>query len=356
MICGPQQTMSARPLTPHPAPEFKSHLSYPPSLFGGTGRCSPSSSVESVESTLSQTEEDRSPNKRQWSGENSADSRDVVKRPRVDERAVEALSSDNDSGKVDLNRNVAQHTSVDKDDEAGGSAFRKVEKHSTNTSATFQRVLAPPLVSLSSHYEMTAGRPLAAPHFTMKPGVSTDDKTALATLASIYNRHPLGLVGPANLAPYIPNWNLLSAAGSTDLDRNNSVKADTLKSEELSDIHNIENSNPHMNLSPEFGGRISNILPYYRSQNPMVEKIIHSALQGSGNVASISISQNWCAKCNASFRMTSDLVYHMRSHHSPEQDHHLKKKRDEKLKCSVCGETFRERHHLTRHMTSHQDV
>ncbi|KAG8183299.1 hypothetical protein JTE90_025999 [Oedothorax gibbosus] len=64
-------------------------------------------------------------------------------------------------------------------------------------------------------------------------------------------------------------------------------------------------------------------------------------------------SQNWCAKCNASFRMTSDLVYHMRSHHKRETDPQ-KLKREEKLRCHICNETFRERHHLTRHMTSHQ--
>ncbi|KAF8765012.1 PR domain zinc finger protein 8 like protein [Argiope bruennichi] len=64
-------------------------------------------------------------------------------------------------------------------------------------------------------------------------------------------------------------------------------------------------------------------------------------------------SQNWCAKCNASFRMTSDLVYHMRSHHKKQTDPQ-KLKREEKLRCHICNETFRERHHLTRHMTSHQ--
>ncbi|KFM76638.1 PR domain zinc finger protein 8, partial [Stegodyphus mimosarum] len=64
-------------------------------------------------------------------------------------------------------------------------------------------------------------------------------------------------------------------------------------------------------------------------------------------------TQNWCAKCNASFRMTSDLVYHMRSHHKRETDPQ-KLKREEKLRCHICNETFRERHHLTRHMTSHQ--
>ena len=66
-------------------------------------------------------------------------------------------------------------------------------------------------------------------------------------------------------------------------------------------------------------------------------------------------TSNWCAKCNATFRMTSDLVYHMRSHHkSATTTDTLKKKREEKLRCNICNETFRERHHLTRHMTSHQ--
>ena len=74
------------------------------------------------------------------------------------------------------------------------------------------------------------------------------------------------------------------------------------------------------------------------------------------SLAALSFPQtNWCAKCNASFRMTSDLVYHMRSHHKPTSANDpVKKKREEKLRCNICGETFRERHHLTRHMTSHQ--
>ncbi|XP_036385537.1 PR domain zinc finger protein 8-like isoform X2 [Megalops cyprinoides] len=66
-------------------------------------------------------------------------------------------------------------------------------------------------------------------------------------------------------------------------------------------------------------------------------------------------AQNWCAKCNASFRMTSDLVYHMRSHHKKELalEPLVKRRREEKLRCPICNESFRERHHLSRHMTSH---
>lgn len=67
-------------------------------------------------------------------------------------------------------------------------------------------------------------------------------------------------------------------------------------------------------------------------------------------------TQNWCAKCNLSFRLTSDLVFHMRSHHKKEHaepDLRSKKLREEALACPICHEYFRERHHLSRHMTSH---
>ena len=95
-------------------------------------------------------------------------------------------------------------------------------------------------------------------------------------------------------------------------------------------------------------------LSHVKPNNPMVDKIIHTTsptlLQRP--MRAIGVPQNWCAKCNASFRMTSDLVYHMRSHHKREFDP-MKRKREEKLQCNVCRETFKERHHLTRHMTSH---
>ncbi|XP_067277455.1 zinc finger protein 488 isoform X2 [Pseudorasbora parva] len=69
---------------------------------------------------------------------------------------------------------------------------------------------------------------------------------------------------------------------------------------------------------------------------------------------SVSV-QNWCAKCNLSFRMTSDLVFHMRSHHKKEfaAEAQVRRRREEKLTCPICHEYFRERHHLSRHMTSH---
>lgn len=73
-------------------------------------------------------------------------------------------------------------------------------------------------------------------------------------------------------------------------------------------------------------------------------------------LSSLGVSvQNWCAKCNLSFRMTSDLVFHMRSHHKKEfaAEAQGRRRREEKLTCPICHEYFRERHHLSRHMTSH---
>lgn len=96
-------------------------------------------------------------------------------------------------------------------------------------------------------------------------------------------------------------------------------------------------------------------LSHFKATNPMVDKVLHTAATPGllqRPMRTLGATQNWCAKCNASFRMTSDLVYHMRSHHKREFDP-MKRKREEKLQCNVCQETFKERHHLTRHMTSH---
>ncbi|KAH3810603.1 histone-lysine N-methyltransferase PRDM9-like [Dreissena polymorpha] len=96
-------------------------------------------------------------------------------------------------------------------------------------------------------------------------------------------------------------------------------------------------------------------LPSVQTSNPMVEKLLQTTTTPTmlqRPIQQLNLAQNWCAKCNATFRMTSDLVYHMRSHHKREFDP-IKRKREEKLQCDVCKETFKERHHLTRHMTSH---
>ena len=121
--------------------------------------------------------------------------------------------------------------------------------------------------------------------------------------------------------------------------------------QKLTDLHNMENNLklPFMAARPSLQGQ------FYKSHNPVVDNLLNvnaMTMSRPSAVTQLSLLQNWCAKCNATFRMTSDLVYHMRSHHQSRKDE-VKVKREEKLKCTVCGETFRERHHLTRHMTSH---
>ncbi|XP_071808951.1 uncharacterized protein [Asterias amurensis] len=106
-------------------------------------------------------------------------------------------------------------------------------------------------------------------------------------------------------------------------------------------------------------GKMMNSLPVPWQQQPVFPA---GVLPLSSSVATPQYD-NWCAKCNASFRMTSDLVYHMRTQHKRSAEGNsatndkpgTKRSAEEKLKCDFCGETFRERHHLTRHMTSHNN-
>lgn len=63
-----------------------------------------------------------------------------------------------------------------------------------------------------------------------------------------------------------------------------------------------------------FADRHISTLGFLKSTNPMVEKLLQSTNPTllSSPINALNLSQNWCAKCNATFRMTSDLVYHMR--------------------------------------------
>lgn len=108
------------------------------------------------------------------------------------------------------------------------------------------------------------------------------------------------------------------------------------------------NTHPFVTAQPDLSGIV---------RNPAAAAALLSTLIPPTIATSFSLTaQNVCAKCNISFRMTSDLVYHMRSHHKSEYAGDTnRRKREEKLKCPVCNESFRERHHLTRHMTAHQD-
>lgn len=63
-----------------------------------------------------------------------------------------------------------------------------------------------------------------------------------------------------------------------------------------------------------FADRHISSLAFLKSTNPMVEKLLQCTNPTllSSPINALNLSQNWCAKCNATFRMTSDLVYHMR--------------------------------------------
>ncbi|XP_061913599.1 PR domain zinc finger protein 8 isoform X1 [Entelurus aequoreus] len=108
-----------------------------------------------------------------------------------------------------------------------------------------------------------------------------------------------------------------------------------------SDMHTLP---PPFHYTPEHWSRPSQV------QSTSALTILPPTLTSFG----VSV-QNWCAKCNLSFRMTSDLVFHMRSHHKKEfaAESQVRRRREEKLTCPICHEYFRERHHLSRHMTSH---
>lgn len=125
--------------------------------------------------------------------------------------------------------------------------------------------------------------------------------------------------------------------------------------------HNMNNNNAEQNHMQafQFGAQNAHAAafmsqPEHFIRNPAAA-ILSTLLPTTLGALSLP-AQNVCAKCNISFRMTSDLVYHMRSHHKNENVHDPnRRKREEKLKCPVCSESFRERHHLTRHMTAHND-
>lgn len=103
------------------------------------------------------------------------------------------------------------------------------------------------------------------------------------------------------------------------------------------------------------------------SVNPWLVAIHH--LSQSSSTAALANASNWCAKCSIQFRLTSELVHHIRVHHATRRHYHHQLSNElptrkilnnsatassMTLTCQICYETFRERHHLTRHMTSHR--
>jgi hypothetical protein len=151
-------------------------------------------------------------------------------------------------------------------------------------------------------------------------------------------------------------------------------------------------SQPVISTSAPSIPRAPLIVPSAPNTPPTVSGPPSVASTSSSNLADMLTNpqrlQNWCAKCNTSFRLTTDLVYHMRTFHKKDEPESVKinnvrkeetnkneilklagllndksgqlnlnkeiKNKVKSLKCDICHEVFKEKHHLSRHMTSHR--
>uniref|UniRef100_A0A914XC97 C2H2-type domain-containing protein n=1 Tax=Plectus sambesii TaxID=2011161 RepID=A0A914XC97_9BILA len=91
-----------------------------------------------------------------------------------------------------------------------------------------------------------------------------------------------------------------------------------------------------------------------RSYNPIVASALGRPLD--------TLNQNCCAMCGTTFRLTGDLVQHMRTNHRNTKIKRSSNKASTKvdsesascnLVCSICEEVFKDEHHLARHTKAH---
>ncbi|CAH1794754.1 unnamed protein product [Owenia fusiformis] len=261
--------------------------------------------------------------------------------------------------------------SLNRNDEENISAFRKVEKRSDSPRSDNKH-------RNSITGTMANGIPPSQPNHLFSPTPLSMPNISRHGLPDIRMTSALHPSFPESLGSGLPRFSMLPPLSTnpsyqetqlqksfSDIYKSN-MKMNEFSKMSLEKLTRVNNNNvmPKLPGLPDVRFDITSLGPsspprHMGSNNPMVEKLLNgipvgptplvpASLQGT-----VGLLQNWCAKCNATFRMTSDLVYHMRSHHKGEGDI-VKKKRDDKLRCTTCGETFRERHHLTRHLTSHQ--
>ena len=134
---------------------------------------------------------------------------------------------------------------------------------------------------------------------------------------------------PSFLYPFFSNWygsKKMHAEKQTFMhtDKDTSIPADKHTSQQGKNIQQ-NNNNYLVNNNYNY---YNNKLPYnvvhtrVRAQN---QAHMHTDRQAenktdietyrnrqTGGLLALNLTENWCAKCNVSFRMTSDLVYHMR--------------------------------------------
>ena len=147
--------------------------------------------------------------------------------------------------------------------------------------------------------------------------------------------------------------------GNKQLVMNNMKQARNHEKQEpkLKPIKEINKSSSMNSINKQAG-------THYHSDNAKTQKLKHVEPAMSTVALNFPGLQNCCAKCNTQFRLTSDLVYHMRTFHRRDESYtymmfnnknEVKVTKDHKqLKCEYCNESFKEKHHLTRHMTSHR--
>lgn len=216
------------------------------------------------------------------------------------------------------------------------SAFKKVDKSAASTPAT----------GLSTSFFTSSLSARASGSNAIVPSVADQSTNLFSMPSSVNVRHSISLESPAVRA---------SPSSASPPSNGNSINSGS----GLNNNNNNNNSSTNNNNNITCNSKSQSVDNMSINNNncigkPLIAPSLLPFLPPS--LAALSFPHtNWCAKCNASFRMTSDLVYHMRSHHKPfANSDPIKKKREEKLRCNICGESFRERHHLTRHLTSHQ--
>ncbi|XP_055083274.1 PR domain zinc finger protein 8 [Periophthalmus magnuspinnatus] len=165
---------------------------------------------------------------------------------------------------------------------------------------------------------------------------------------------PLKRTSPLNTAPTAPSSCVEEMADAMASSRvlmgYNLMASSVLNTEMHSSLSSAVTLNSAFHYAPEHWSRSIGVHLHSKSSPSSSLTTLPPSFTSFG----VSV-QNWCAKCNLSFRMTSDLVFHMRSHHKKEfaAESQVRRRREDKLTCPICHEFFRERHHLSRHMTSH---
>jgi len=204
------------------------------------------------------------------------------------------------------------------------------------------------------------------------------------------------LVNNINQAVFLSQSNHINVTSNNNnnINNNNSVVNVPRSNSDLNKISKKQHTNP----SSTSNTRLTTKPASYCTTNELNQMINTQTLQ------------NWCAKCNTHFRLTTDLVFHMRTYHrnskkdddlqtaapavaegnehktylnnlsnsdnchlnertqangitptsrnsdlKPDKSEHYQNLVKHKyLKCEICHEVFKEKHHLSRHMTSHR--